>query len=160
MIQNIRKVRMGKIAETAEKRFIEGFSCSQSVFSAFAEAEGMNLETALSISTSFGAGMARMGDTCGVITGGMMVLGLKFGRTVADDEEAKEKNYRLVNEFVEEFNKRFENTDCRGLLGFEPGSPEASERFANEPELEKRCSGFVREASEILEEIIARESGQ
>jgi len=29
---------MGKIAETAEKRFIEGFSCSQSVFSAFAEA--------------------------------------------------------------------------------------------------------------------------
>jgi len=149
---------MGKIAETAEKRFIEGFSCSQSVFSAFAEAEGMDLETALSISTSFGAGMARLGDTCGAITGGMMALGLKFGRTVADDTDAKEKNYRLVHEFVEEFNKRFEKTDCRDLLGFDPDSPEASQRFANEQELEKRCAGFVREAAEILEDIIEAES--
>jgi len=152
---------MGKIAETAEKRFIEdGFSCSQSVFSAFAEAEGMDLETALKVASSFGAGMARKGDTCGVITGGMMVLGLKFGRTVADDTEAKEKNYRLVNEFVGQFNRRFENTMCRDLLGFEPGSPEAEQRFKNEPELTKRCGGFVREAAEIIEEIIARESGQ
>ena len=151
---------MGNIAEIAEKRFIEGFSCSQSVFSAFAEAEGINLDLALSISTSFGAGMARLGDTCGAVTGGMMVLGLKFGRIVADDAEAKEKNYRLVHEFVEEFNKRFEKTDCRDLLGFEPGSPEASQRFKDDSELEKRCSGFVREATEILEEIIARESIQ
>lgn len=120
----------------------------------------MDLDTALSISTSFGAGMARLGDTCGAVTGGMMVLGLKFGRIVADDTEAKEKNYRLVHEFVEEFNKRFENTMCRDLLGFEPGAPEASRRFANEPELAKRCGGFVREASEILEDIIARESIQ
>jgi len=150
---------MGKISETAEKRFIEGFSCSQSVFSAFAETEGIDLETALRIASSFGAGMARMGDTCGAVTGGMMVLGLKFGRTVADDTEAKEKNYRLVNEFVEEFSERFEKADCRDLLGFEPGSPDASKRFEEDPELEKRCAGFVREASEILEEIIERECG-
>ncbi len=151
---------MGKTTETAEKRFLEGFSCSQAVFSAFAEAAGIDLETALKISSSFGAGMARMGDTCGALTGGMIVLGLKFGRIVADDTEAKEKNYRLVHEFVEEFNRRFEKADCRDLLGFDPGSPEASQRFANEPELKKKCSGFVREASEIIEEIISRESIQ
>ena len=149
---------MGKIAQTAEKRFIEGFSCSQAVFSAFAETEGIDLETALRIASSFGAGMARMGDTCGAVTGGMMVLGLKFGRTVADDTEAKEKNYRLVHKFVEKFNERFESCTCRDLLGFEPGAPEASQRFANEPELEERCAGFVREAAEILEEIIERDS--
>jgi C_GCAxxG_C_C family probable redox protein len=150
---------MGRIAETAEKRFIEGFSCAQAVFSAFAEAEGMDLENSLRVSSSFGAGMARMGDTCGALTGGMMVLGLKYGRTVADDMDAKEKNYRLVHEFVEEFRKRHGHGMCRDLLGFEPGSPEAAERFENEPELERRCAGFVREASEILEDIILRESG-
>jgi C_GCAxxG_C_C family probable redox protein len=149
---------MGRIAETAEKRFIEGFSCSQSVFSAFAETEGMDLDLALSISTSFGAGMARLGDTCGAVTGGMMVLGLKFPRLVADDSEAKEKNYRLVHEFVERFNERFEHSMCRDLLGFDPGSPEASQRFKDDSELEKRCAGFVREASEIIEEIIEKES--
>ncbi len=148
---------MGNIAETAEKRFIEGFSCSQAVFSAFAEAGSIDLETALRIASSFGAGMARMGDTCGAITGGMMVLGLKFGRIVPDDSDAKEMNYQLVHEFVEEFNRRFEKADCRDLLGFDPGTPEASQRFKNEPELQKRCAGFVREASEIIEEIIERE---
>lgn len=150
---------MSNISETAEKRFVEGFSCSQAVFSAFAETEGIELETALRIASSFGAGMARMGDTCGAVTGGMMALGLKFGRTVADDKEAKEKNYRLVHELVERFSKQFETCTCRDLLGFDPGAPEASQRFANEPEIEKRCSGFVREAAEILEKIIERENG-
>jgi C_GCAxxG_C_C family probable redox protein len=154
------RIHMGRIAETAEKRFIEGFSCSQSVFSAFAEAEGIDLETALRIASSFGAGMARMGDTCGAVTGGMMVLGLKYGRAVANDDEAKEKNYRLVHEFVDRFNKRFEHSICRDLLGFDPGSPEASQRFKDDPELERRCAGFVREAAEIIEEITARESEQ
>ena len=148
---------MSNMPEIAENRFVEGFSCSQAVFSAFAEAEGIELEMALRIASSFGAGMARMGDTCGAVTGGMMVLGLKFGRIIADDTEAKEKNYRLVREFVEKFNNRFESCTCRDLLGFEPGAPEASQRFKDDPELEKRCAGFVRRASEILEEIIERE---
>lgn len=148
---------MGKTAETAEKRFLEGFSCAQAVFSAFAEAEGMELETALKTASSFGAGMARMGDTCGALTGGMMVLGLKYGRTAADDTDAKEKNYRLVHEFVEEFDKRFGHSLCRDLLGFDPGSPEASQKFKDDPELERRCAGFVREASELLERIINAE---
>lgn len=148
---------MGRIAETAEKRFLEGFSCAQAVFSAFAEAEGMQVETALGISSSFGAGMARMGDTCGALTGGMMVLGLKFGRIDARDTDAKEKNYRLVREFVERFNEKSGNSICRELLGFDPDSEEAARRFKDEPELERRCAGFVREASEILEEIIERE---
>ncbi len=102
--------------------------------------------------------MARMGDTCWALTGGMMVLGLKFGRTIADDKEAKEKNYRLVHEFVERFKAMHESSMCIDLLGFDPGSPEATLRFKTEPELEKRCAGFVREASEILEEILEREN--
>jgi C_GCAxxG_C_C family probable redox protein len=151
---------MGRIAETAEKRFLEGFSCSQAVFSAFAEAEGLNRETALRIASSFGAGMARMGNTCGAVTGGMMVLGLKFGRTIADDTDAKERNYRLVSEFVERFNEKFETPVCRDLLGFDPGSPGASQRFKDDPELEKQCAGYVREAALSLEEIIEKELGK
>jgi C_GCAxxG_C_C family probable redox protein len=148
---------LGKTAENAEKRFLEGFSCAQAVFSAFAEDEGIEQERALRIASSFGAGMARMGNTCGAVTGGMMVLGLKFGRTVADDTEAKERNYRLVHEFADRFNKEFESCTCRDLLGFDPGSPEASQRFSDDPELLKMCAGFVRKAAEILEDIIMTE---
>lgn len=45
---------------------------------------------------------------------------------------------------------------CRDLLGFDPGSPEASQRFKDDPELEKRCAEFVRTAAEILEEVVQR----
>jgi C_GCAxxG_C_C family probable redox protein len=148
---------MEKTAETAERRFLEGFSCSQSVFSVFAENEGIDRETALRIASSFGAGMARLGDTCGAVTGAMMVLGLRFGRTAADDTDAKERNYRLVHELVDRFKEKYGTVICRDLLGFDPASPEAAQRFKEDPEIEKRCAGFVREVSGLISDIIERE---
>jgi hypothetical protein len=47
-----------------------------------------------------------MGETCGVITGGMLILGLKYGATSAADKEAKEKNYTLCRELVSQFIER------------------------------------------------------
>ena len=102
--------------------------------------------------------MARLGDTCGAVMGGMMALGLKFPRLVADDAEAKEKNYRLVHEFVEEFNRRFEKNTPAGIcLDLSRGHLKPLSGLQTSRNLGKRCSGFVREAAEILEEIIERQ---
>ena len=46
--------------EKAMSLFKEGYNCSQSVFGAFAEELGLDFETALKISSSFGGGMGRM----------------------------------------------------------------------------------------------------
>ncbi len=75
--------------DSAVDCFTCGFSCSQAVFSTFAEKIGLDKETALRISGPFGGGMARMGDTCGAVTGAFMAIGLKYGKAKADDYAAK-----------------------------------------------------------------------
>ena len=69
--------------KTAVDRFHEGFSCSQAIFSAFAEKFGLELDTALKISQPFGGGIAQRGETCGAVAGAFLTIGLKFGRTRA-----------------------------------------------------------------------------
>ena len=102
--------------EQAEASFKEGFSCSQAVLAAFSDEFRIPRETALRISQGFGGGMARMAETCGALTGAFMVIGLKHGRTRAEDDAAKEKTYALCHELVRRFRARHGSLLCRDLL--------------------------------------------
>ena len=51
---------------------------------------GLDRETALHVAGAFG-GMARRGGTCGAVTGAFMVIGLKYGKTRPDGDDAREK---------------------------------------------------------------------
>jgi C_GCAxxG_C_C family probable redox protein len=145
---------MGAV-ERALAAFDEGYSCSQSVLSAFAPELGLDREMALRVATAFGGGMGHRGDTCGAVTGAFMVIGLKHGRVRADDREIRDLAYSLVNRFVEEFESRHESVVCRELLGFDLSTPEG-ERLAEEkwPD-DMPCRDVVRDAAEILEEILS-----
>ena len=57
--------------ERAAALFKEGFSCSQAVFAAFAEAEGLTREQALKIAQPFGGGLAHRGELCAEPTGSL-----------------------------------------------------------------------------------------
>jgi len=95
-----------------------------------------------------------MGGTCGAVTGAFMVIGLKYGRTRVNDDEAKVKTYSLVKEFTEKFKARNGTIVCRELLGCDIGTPEG-ERIAREKKLVSAfCPKFVRDSVEILEEIL------
>jgi C_GCAxxG_C_C family probable redox protein len=115
---------------------------------------GLDREQALRVAGAFGGGMARMGETCGVVTGSMMALGLKHGKTKASDDEAKERTYRLVIEFVDKFKARYGSIVCRELLDCDMSTPEGLQEFKNKNLLETHCAKFVKEAAEILEEIL------
>ena len=132
----------------------EGFNCSQAVFSTFAVEMGMDRNTALKVSQGFGGGMGGMGETCGAVTGAFMVIGLKYGRIRADDDEAKLKTYALVQEFTKRFKARHGTIVCRELLGCDIGTPEGH-RIAKEKKLVSTlCPRFVQDAAEIIEEIL------
>lgn len=116
--------------EEAVECFKQTFSCSQAVFSAYAPEFGIDKETALKIAGAFGGGMARMGETCaGAVTGAFMLIGLKYGKTKAEDEPAKEKTYQVVREFVEKFKLRNSSIVCRELTGCDMNSPEGLRAF-------------------------------
>jgi C_GCAxxG_C_C family probable redox protein len=73
--------------------FSEGFSCSQAVLTAYSDLFNLDRKTALKISQPFGGGIAHQGETCGAVSAAFMVIGLKYGRTKAEDLEAREKTY-------------------------------------------------------------------
>jgi C_GCAxxG_C_C family probable redox protein len=134
--------------------FKEGFSCSQAVLSAFSDLFNLDLKTSLRISQPFGGGVAHRGETCGAVSGAFMVIGLRFGRTVAEDIQARERTYEAVREFIKRFERSQGSIICRELLG-QDLSTEKGLRLAEEEKLfETLCPGLVQSAVEILQDLI------
>ena len=145
---------MNDKTEAAVACFREGFNCSQAVLSAWREEFNLEKETALRAAAAFGAGMGRLGEVCGAVTGALIVIGLKHGRTRAEDKETKEKNYAMVRDFARRFRFRNGSLLCRELLGCDLTTAEGMEEAKRKGFFTERCPGFVRAASEILEEIL------
>ena len=134
--------------------FRDDFNCAQSVFSTYAEQFGLDKQTALKVSCPFGGGMARLGATCGAVTGALMVIGLKHGKARPEDDDAKLKTYALTREFVERFKAKHGTIVCRELLGCDIGTEEGKRFFDENKYEETRCAKFVAGAVRILEEIL------
>jgi C_GCAxxG_C_C family probable redox protein len=142
--------------ELAVSRFQAGFSCSQAVFSPYAEEMGLDKDTALKIAGTFGGGMGRTGQTCGAVTGALMALGLKYGATDAADKETKEQAYARAQEFARRFAVRNgDDLSCKGLLGCDISTPDG-QKMAQELGLYKSiCPKLVSDAAEIVAEMLA-----
>ena len=113
---------MNRIEKSVEL-FNSGFLCSQAVFAAFSKDLGLSEEQALKIGACFGSGM-RKGEVCGACTGALMVLGLKYGHSNADDKESKIKADKVCDKFLDEFKKENGSYLCRELLDCDISTPE------------------------------------
>jgi C_GCAxxG_C_C family probable redox protein len=140
--------------EQAVRMFEQEFSCSQSVFSAFADPADLSREAALRVASGFGGGLARTGDTCGAVTGAIMALGLRHCGIPAEDPLAKQHAYPPVQEFLARFKAQHGSIVCRELLGCDLGTPEGLERAREQGLFKSRCPAFVRTAAEILEDLL------
>ncbi len=139
--------------ERAVRYFEEGFNCSQAVCTAFAEELGIDRDTAMRFSAGFGGGMGRMGKTCGVVTGAYMALGLKYGFTQASPE-AKAAMYAQIRDFSERFSAGHQGLECRELLGYDISIHEEHVQAQQAGLFKTVCPQLVRDASEILEEML------
>ncbi len=138
-------------SEKAAELFSSGCNCSQAVFGAFAEDCGIDFETALKLSSSFGGGMGRLREVCGAVTGMFMVAGLLCGYSDTDDKEKKDNHYKLIQQLADEFKAVHTTYICRELLGTIGkssfvSSPRTAEYYKTRP-----CVSFVITASEILD---------
>jgi C_GCAxxG_C_C family probable redox protein len=144
--------------DIAEKWFDQGFSCAQAIVAEFGVQYGLDTQQALRVAGAFGGGMARMGETCGAVSGAFMVIGLLYGKTQPGDEAAKEKTYRVVHQFVDEFKARNGSIVCRELLGCDLSTPEGSQKASQSKLFKTVCPVYVRSSAEILRKLI--EEGQ
>ncbi len=110
--------------------------------------------TALRVACGLGAGCGRLGLTCGAVTGAFMVLGLKYGKVKAEDTEAKEKTYAMVQEFSRRFIERNQTTSCTELLGCDLSTPEGLEKAKRTHISEVVCPRVIRDTVEILQDML------
>jgi C_GCAxxG_C_C family probable redox protein len=146
---------MSTRSEVAVEKFLAGYNCAQAILFAFAPGVGLEEDTALKLSTGMGAGMARRGEICGAVTGGILALGLRYGRGNRQDRSATERTYLKTTELLRRFEKRHGSCQCRTLLGgCDLKTPEGQRFFKAEDLLHKTCVGCVRTVAEELAELM------
>ena len=102
-----------------------------------------------SVATGFGGGIGRRGSLCGALTGSVMVLGMKFGRTDPHDEARKEKVYELGYRFWDRFEKEFGSCYCYDLIGCRLDHAEERQKWSASGGTEK-CRSIVERTVELL----------
>jgi C_GCAxxG_C_C family probable redox protein len=144
---------MGKSDEAVE-RFRSGCNCSQAVLAVFAEDYDLELDQALKLACGFGGGIGRTAQTCGAVTGAVLVLGLAEGGPDPLDRATKTRLYGLVQSFMHQFVERHQATSCSELLGCDIGTTEGYMEAERLDLYKTRCPNYVRDAVEILESML------
>jgi C_GCAxxG_C_C family probable redox protein len=134
--------------------FQRGFNCSQSVLAAYCTDLDLDEDLALRVASGFGGGMGRRGDTCGAVSGAIMVLSLKYGSIAPQDKATKEKTYQQVRAFVERFQEHNGAVRCNDLLEVDISTPAGLNLARTDGRMKQRCPGFVGDAAELLEEYL------
>ena len=147
---------MSEKSEQAVEFLRNGCNCSQAVLGRYGPELGLDHEQAFRIATGFGGGM-RMAETCGAVTGALMVLGLKYGNSTTEDKEAKAKTYEKIVEYTSRFKTRNGSVSCRELPGCDINTPEGMEKAQENKLFSTVCPKMVQEAAEILEEMLEEE---
>ena len=138
-------------------RVYEG--CSRSVLQALQIHLHLGDGEALRASTALAGGVARMGETCGALTGGIMAIGLVLGREELEDIEAyrnaMEASYELYNRFKKEMGDTICSEIQKNLFGrsFDFKSSEEAEEWYKAGGLEK-CPMVCAIAARIAADII------
>ena len=148
---------MDSASEKARSLFRQGYNCSQSVIGAFADDIGMDFETAIKLSSSFGAGMGRQREVCGAVSAMFMIAGLKYGYTSPTDNISKTEHYKLVQSLSKEFKQKNNTIICRELLVNIPKTKGVVPEERTEKYYAVRpCEKFVIDAAEIISNYIKR----
>jgi len=143
---------MSEKAEKAVLTFSKGYNCAQSVMSVFCEEYGLDLNTALKLTTGLGGGL-RCGEVCGAVSGAIVALSLKCGFYIEGDVDQKNYCNAKTYEFIEKFIAEHKFIQCRELLGVDIRTPEDHRKPETREAHSKVCANLIRDAVRILESM-------
>lgn len=124
----------------------KAFYCSEAVLRAILELTGRD-PALTALASGFAAGMGGAGCACGAEVGGVIALGLFFGRTEPGDPRV-DACMRMAKELHDGFRDRHKALCCRILnKGVVHGSPEQR----------ALCVKRTGDAAELTARILARE---
>ncbi len=121
----------------------KGCNCAQAVMCAFADKTNLDEETLFKLTEGFGAGMGNRKNTCGALSGAVMLAGIL---TSSGDPHNKTKfdTYKKSGEIADKFEEKCGATVCDDIKGTKTGSPTIS------------CNDCIRIATELAYEILIK----
>lgn len=143
------QVDFDRVRSLAEGYYRNGdFYCSEAIVKTIKDEFELPVSNdIIAAASGFPVGIGGSGCTCGAVAGGIMALGLVFGRTEAKDQKVN-KTMALANELHELFKKRHKALCCRILTkNMELGSSEHMEQ----------CISLTGEVAEEVARMIVRE---
>jgi len=142
-------IDINKIRVTAENYYRNGdFYCSEAIVKTIKDEFGLAVsDDIVAMASGFPVGIGGSGCTCGAVSGGIMAIGLFFGRTESKDPKV-DKAMALSKELHDIFKGRHNSLCCRVLTkDMTLGSPKHMEQ----------CISFTGEVAEEAAKIIVRE---
>lgn len=148
---NIKKnISVEKVRSDAEELFKGGFLCSEAVVSAIRSNFELDIpEEVIAIASGFPVGVGGAKCLCGAVSGGVISLGLFFGRTKQNDPKIG-KSLELAKELHDYFKaNNGKNAICCRVL---------TKEFEKNPNGQaEQCIRFTGMAAAKVAEIIIRE---
>ncbi|KYH38419.1 MAG: hypothetical protein AYL31_011370 [Candidatus Bathyarchaeota archaeon B26-1] len=128
------------------------YNCCESVLLALKDHLGVESDIIPKIGTGIGAGVSLNGLLCGSISSVAIAIGLKYGRTRA--EEDPQPIWRMVDKYVAEFKEKFGHVNCRQLTGLDLKTKEGLKEYfekVHDYACAARIRFAVKKALEILQ---------
>jgi C_GCAxxG_C_C family probable redox protein len=133
-----------------------GFNCAEAIVAAFSERSAAVEACLVHIATPFGAGLGRTNGLCGLVSGGVIVLGAMLGRDDPSDVEAKERAYEAAAEFLASAEAACGSILCQEILGTDLSTPEGRQKALADGLFVKRCRVASVDIAGILERLLER----
>ena len=172
MLSEIEKEKiLDRITKKAGDYEEVAISCSQATLAALQEEFNLGGGKDVIKVATFMPGIASRKETCGAVVGGLMALGLKFGKdkindsepVTPDEKEAMFKSREKAWRFCEVFKKEFGSTMCGDIrpriMGRDYNSMDPIERqqFLDD-DGPKKCRVLSEKAARIAASIILEKS--
>jgi len=101
------------------------------------------------IATGLAGGVGMQGEFCGALMGGVLIIGLRHGADIPDDE-IKYACYDKTSQFVQAFEAVNGNTHCRELTGIDLTGDDAYQTYKALNLKGKVCTDVVSNAVHAL----------
>ncbi len=147
-------MRSQNVVEEAVDSVRDGCSCSQAIASVFGRYYGLDEKLFFQISSGLAGGMAGAGETCGVLSAGIVIIGAIVGpRSVADVDRRKHAVMMSVD-YMERFSSMTGSTLCAELSA---GTDLRSDDSVKALRKSGKPEEMVRSGAQLLFELLPKE---
>jgi C_GCAxxG_C_C family probable redox protein len=128
--------------------------CAQVIVQSFLDVFEEDNAPVSMASSPFAAGMALTGNNCGAMIGGLMVLGLFYGRKdLTEGMPGILAGIRPMRKLVRYFGETYHNLNCREITGTDLADPEKATAYFEAGGLEK-CATMMADVAGFVGDMI------